>query len=144
MTVLGIGACVYAGYKLKQKGMALVESAKTMSSTSAGTPEVHAQKGGAGSEAAATADVPPYPGSTATEAGGELGPGIGGQEYVTSDPVDKVVVFYKDKFGSRLVVHESEGNAVLTLTSKSGMTTITITRDEDAGQTKITIMRIGK
>jgi hypothetical protein len=146
VTVLGIGACVYAGYKLKQKGMALVESAKTMSSSSAGTPEVHAEKRGAGSEAAAsaTADVAPYPGSTATKAGGELWPGIGGQQFVTSDPLDKVVAFYKDKFGSRLVAQESEGNAVLTLTTKSGMTTITITRDEDAGQTKITIMRIGK
>ena len=149
LTALGIGSCVYVVYRLKQRGGTIIQSA-TSGRTSYGTPEVQIEKGGAGSEAEEVAlkDVPPYPGATATEAGGNLGVagfGIAGQEYTTADAVDKVVAFYKEKLGKKLVIREAEGNASMTLnTGGGGMTTITVTRDEQAGQTKINIMRIGK
>jgi hypothetical protein len=147
--LLGAAAGVYVIYKAKQKVSGIVETAKTMSHNM-GTPEVHLQKGGAGSEAAAAAtrDVPPYPGAEPTEGGGDLSfggmGGISGQEFVTEDPLDKVLAFYKGKFGSKINIQQSEGNAHFQLTTSKGMTTVTITRDEEAGKTKINIARIGK
>ena len=149
LTALGIGSCVYIAYRIKQRGSAIMQGV-TSGRTSFGTPEVQIEKGGAESEAEAiaTADVPPYPGATATEGGGSLGAagfGIAAQEYVTSDSLDKVVAFYKEKLGKKLIIHESGGNAVLQVkTGANGLTNITLSRDEEAGQTKINIMRIGK
>jgi len=141
--------CGYFAYKAKQKLTGMVETAKTISG-SEGTPEVSLEKGGEGSgaEAAATVDVPPYPGATATEGGGQFSfggkGGISSQEYETSDSVDQVLAFYKDKLGSKIRIQESEGKAMFTLATKNGLTTVTITRDTDNEKTKITIARIGK
>jgi len=145
LSALGIGACVYVAYKAKQKATEFADAARS-AAKSIGTPEVHLEKGGEGSEAAAiaTADVPLYPGSTTTEAVGALGAGIGGQEYETPDSLDKVVAFYKNKFGSKIDVEQEEGNTKFMLMTKNGMTIVTMTRDEDAGKTKINIARIGK
>jgi len=148
VSLLGIGACVYIGYRAKQKFSAAVAEVKK-AQTTFGTPEVQAEKGGEGSEAAAAAseDVPPYPGSTATKSGGGVsiaGINMGGQEYETPDPVDKVVAWYKDKFGSKINVQEQEGKAMFTLTGGHGLTTVTISREENAEVTKINIARIGK
>ena len=64
---------------------------------------------------------------------------------MTSDTVDKVVGFYKEKFGNKLTLQESGGNAVMQVkTGANAMTTITLSRDDTAGETKINIMRIGK
>ena len=147
--VIGIGTCVYVVYKAKQKFGGVVGTAPTTSSER-GTPEVQMEKGGAGSqaEAAATVDVPPYPGSTATEGGGQFSfggkGGISSQEYETSDSVDQVLAFYKDKLGSKARIQESEGKAILTLVSKNGLSTVTIMRQAEAEKTKITIARLGK
>lgn len=149
VTVVGIGSCVYIGYRIKQKATAMMESAGT-ATRGLSTPEIHIEKGGAGSEAeaSATAEVPPYPGSTATEAGGELSfggmGGISGQGYETEDSLEKVVAFYKDKLGSKARFQQSGGNAVFTLMTSKGMTTVTITREDEAEKTKINITRIGK
>jgi len=147
--VIGIGTCVYGVYKVKQKFGGMVEPGRTTSSER-GTPEVHLEKGGAGSEAeaAATVDVPPYPDSTATEGGGQFSfggkAGISSQEYETSDSVEQVLAFYKEKFGSKIHIQESEGKAIFTLATKGALNTVAITRDADAEKTKITIARIGK
>jgi hypothetical protein len=147
--VAGMVTCGYFAYKAKQRLTGMVETAKTMSGRE-GTPEISLEKGGEGSEAeaAATADVPPYPGSTATEGGGQFSfggkGGISSQEYETSDTIEQVLAFYKDKLGSKIRVQESEGKAMFTYTSKNGLTTVTITRDAEAEKTKITIARIGK
>jgi hypothetical protein len=149
LTALGIGSCIYVAYRIKQKGSAIMQDA-TSGRGRFGAPEVQIEKGGAGSEAeaVATADVPLYPGATATEGGGSFGAagfGIAAQEYTTSDSVDQVVEFYKEKLGNKLTIHESGGNAVLQVkTGANSMTTITLSRDEEAGHTKINIMRIGK
>jgi hypothetical protein len=149
ITVAGIGTCVYIAYKAKQKVTQFAEAARTPT-TRAGTPEIRMEKGGEGSEAAAAAteEVPPYPGATATKGGGTLSfGGMGGfsaQEYVTDDTMDKVLAFYKEKLGSKLQLHESEGKAMFQVSTKKGLTTVTIVPDEKAGKTKITISRIGK
>ncbi len=155
LTALGIGSCVYVAYRIKQRGAIIMQGTRS-GSMSYGTPEVQAEKGGeesevtGESEAAAVSfkDVPPYPGSKRTGAGGNLGVagfGIAGQEYVTPDSVDQVVAFYKDKLGKKLVVRETEGNATISFAAADGsMTTIIVSRDEEAGETKIKITRIGK
>lgn len=147
--VLVAGAGIYFFYKAKEKVSSIVETAKSVTAGH-GTPELRLEKGGEGSKSAASAtlDVPPYPGSIATESGGgmnlgSLG-GVSGQEFETSDSTDKVVAFYKDKFGSKINVQQSEDTAMFTFTTGNGTTTVTITHDEDAGMTKINITRVGK
>jgi hypothetical protein len=147
--VAGLVTCGIVIWKGKQKFDRVVETAKTISGRE-GTPEISLEKGGAGSEAeaAATVDVPPYPDSTATEGGGQFSfggkAGISSQEYETSDSVEQVLAFYKEKFGSKIHIQESEGKAMFTLATKGALNTVTITRDADAEKTKITIARIGK
>lgn len=147
--IIGAAAGIYVVYKAKQKVTSMVESARTTPG-GLGTPEIRLEKGGEGSEAAslATVDVPPYPGSSATEAGGDFTfggkGGISSQEYETPDSVEQVVAFYKDKFGSKIRIQESGGNAMFTLSATGGLTTVTITREEDGGVTKINISRISK
>jgi hypothetical protein len=141
--------CGYFAYKAKQKLTSMVETTKTTSGSES-TPEISLEKGGEGSEAetAATVDVPPYPGATATEGGGQFSfggrGGISSQQYETSDSVDQVLAFYKDKLGPKADIQESEGKAILTLASRNGLSTVTITRAAGAEKTKITIARIGK
>ena len=149
VSVLAIGSCFYIGYKIKQNIRTVAESSRETTASSS-TPELHLSEGGPGSKAAdaATVDVPPYPGSTPTESGGELSAGLAGaasaQEYETSDGVNKVKSYYKEKFGSEITIIENEGKVTFNYLSSQGMTTVTITRDEGAGKTKINIARIGK
>jgi hypothetical protein len=63
---------------------------------------------------------------------------------VTDDPLDKVLAFYKERLGSRITIQQAEGNAMFQLTTNEGITTVTMTRDEESGKTKINIARIGK
>jgi hypothetical protein len=147
--VVGMVTCGYFAYKAKQKLSGMVEATKTVTSSES-TPEVSLEQGGEGSEAeaAATVDVPPYPGATATEGGGQFSfggkGGISSQEYETADSVDQVLAFYKDKLGSKAHIQESEGKAILTLATKNGLSTVTISREAGAEKTKITIGRFGK
>jgi len=149
LTVAGMVTCGYFAYKAKQKLTGMVETAKTTSGSES-TPEISLEKGGEGTEAeaAATLDVPPYPDATATEGGGQFSfggqGGVSSQEYETPDSVEQVLAFYKDKLGSKARIQESEGKAILTLASKNGLSTVTITREAGAEKTKITIVRIGK
>lgn len=152
ITIVLTAGMIYVGYRVKKKAdefkqtFKMDQSGKSVTIKTPGGPVTLGEtKPG---ESPATADVPPYPGSTPTEGGGSFSVGgaggFSGQEFETPDPVDKVVAFYKDKFGSKLVIHESADNAVLTLTTGTGMTNVTITRDAEAGKTKINISRIGK
>lgn len=62
--------------------------------------------------------------------------------YETSDPMDKVVDFYKSKLGSGASVFQSDKSAVLSLASedKKDNVMITISNDGSDGKTKIGIM----
>lgn len=145
--VLGIGSCLYIGYRARQKLNAMAAGEKQGSIS---LPGIKVETGGQGSQAAtaATQDVPVYPGAAATQSGGSLNfggaGGISSQEYTTADSVDQVVAFYKEKMGSDIVVTESGGNATIQHSTPTGLTTITIVHDASANNTKITIARIGK
>ncbi|HEV2352269.1 MAG TPA: zinc ribbon domain-containing protein [Terriglobia bacterium] len=147
VSVLAIGSCFYIGYKIKQKANSIMMNSRAAASSA---PDMHLSEGGPGSTAAAaaTVDVPPYPGSTPTASGGQLSAGPTGsasaQEYLTDDSVDKVESFYKDKFGSKINIMESEGKVVFNYLTSMGMTTVTLTPDQGTGKTKINIARIGK
>jgi hypothetical protein len=147
--VLAIGSCFYIVHKVKQNVTSIAERARPVTGIT-GTPDMHLSDGGAGSQAAAaaTVDVPPYPGSIPTKSGGELSAGLSGsisaQEYETPDSAEKVMAFYKDKFGSKINIVESEGKTVFNFLSNRGMTTVTVTRDEGTDKTQINIARIGK
>ncbi len=147
MSVLALGTCVFIGYRARQRFNEMSARAKAESSTP-GEINIQAGSQGATTEAGATKDVPAYPGATATQSGGSLSfGGAGGvvsQEYETADSVEQVLNFYKQKLGSSLRVVEAEGNAEFTYSTQTGITTVTITRDEDSGKTKIAIARIGK
>lgn len=148
--VLAIGSCFYIVHKVKQNVSSIAEQVRPTTGITGTTPDMHLSDGGAGSQAAtsATVDVPPYPGSTPTKSGGELSAGLTGsisaQEYETPDSTDKVMEFYKGKFGSRINIMESGGKSVFNFISSNGMTTVTVTRDEGTDKTKINIARIGK
>jgi zinc ribbon protein len=147
--VLAIGSCFYIVHKVKQNVTSIAERTRPADGT-ASVPDMHLSDGGAGSQAAsaATVDVPAYPGSIPTKSGGELSAGpsgsISAQEYETPDSTEKVMAFYKDKFGSKINIVESEGKSVFNFLSASGMTTVTVARDEGSDKTKINIARIGK
>jgi hypothetical protein len=66
------------------------------------------------------------------------------QQYLTDDPMDKVVSFYKDKLGPQASLQEKGGKAVLQVVGASGGTNITVFHDEATGKTKFSITSIGK
>jgi hypothetical protein len=147
LTALGIGSCVYVAYRIRQRAGQVIRSA-TPTRTTYGTPEVRGEEGGAEGEAETIVitDVPAYPGSRAT--GGSTGAaalGIVTQEFTTPDDVDKVLAFYKQKFGNKMSFHRTGDNALLQVKIADGvLATISISRDEPTRPTKINIMRMGK
>ena len=150
--VASIGACVYFGYRAKQRLNTFKQSIQ-MTQTRGGTPEVHMERGEEPEAAApAASEIPVYPGATPLKGGGELSfGGMGGisvQQYETSDPVAQVLAFYKDKLGADIPAAESEGHYRLTVNKMTEkpprMWTIEILEEKDAGKTKITISRMGR
>ncbi len=149
ISLLGVGACIFGIYKAKQKMQQFAQEAKVTHSF--GTPEVTTEKTPAPSETApppvpAVGDLA-YPGSTATQSGGSMsfgGIGVSGQEYMTTDPLDKVVSFYKDKLGPNASLMEQGNRAHFTVTGSNGITTVIIEREESEGKTKISISSIKK
>jgi hypothetical protein len=92
--------------------------------------------------------VPVYPGATALEGGGQLSLGAGGikvQQFTTSDSVDNVAAFYKDKLVAKEVVSLSPGTAMVQGMGANGVvTTVSIATDSGTGKTKFTITSIAK
>jgi zinc ribbon protein len=143
-----IGACVYIAYRVKNRVQGEMQNIHATVQTGQGTQEGHVQTGGgAKTAAAATQDIPPYPGSTPTSSGVSIGGtqgGLSGQEFETTDSMDKVVAFYKDKLGSKASVTESDGKTTFTVFTNNGISAVTITGDESSGKTKINIGHLGK
>jgi hypothetical protein len=152
VTVASIGACVYIGYRAKRAVEQTVKMEEGGKSFKIQTPQGEIKLGEhPRKEGETIAGVPIYPGATALEGGGQFSFGdkfqIGGQDYLTSDPVDKVVDFYKEKYGAKLSVAEDAGHYRLALESgdeeRSGVVTIDVFADEESGKTKITIAHMG-
>jgi hypothetical protein len=149
LTVAGIGACVYVTYRARR---AVDQIKKGETSIQIPTSEGDIRIGGHPTEEGGMiAGIPVYPGATALEGGTQFSFGdklqVGGQEYETSDSVDQVVDFYKEKLGSQMTVVERGGNYVMSLQRgkgrESGIVTINVSADEDSGKTKISISHMG-
>ncbi len=151
VTVAGIGACVYIGYRAKQSLDQTIKVDEAGKSITLKTPKGDIRLGeGSGAEGKSIGGVPPYPGATPVNQGSDLSVGgkslISGQEYVTSDSVEDVVNFYKEKLGPKVSVMEYEGKFQLTLAddAREAITIVHVSRDEDAGGTKIVVSYMGK
>jgi zinc-ribbon domain len=110
------------------------------------TPSGTITAGNTGGVSEADLGVPIYPGATRSEGGMQVNSANSSMVtvvYSTSDPVSKVVDFYKDKLGENTSVIESGNGAVITSgkENKEGLV-ITVTPDTSAsdGHTKIGIM----
>lgn len=112
ITVIGIGSCIYVGYRIKQKLEETVKVDKAGEpgqSVTINTPAGQIKLSDRTSEGNGSeiGGVPAYPESKPIEGGARMSFGgmgeISGQEYQTRDPVDKVVAFYKDKFNDRWI-----------------------------------------
>jgi hypothetical protein len=66
------------------------------------------------------------------------------QEYTTSDSVDQVLAFYKDKLGPTATATQTGGQALVQVLGANGETTVAIKPDSSSGKTHITINTIGK
>jgi len=151
--LLSAGACVYFVYRAKQKMRQFETTIHSTLPMPTGTPQVPAQPGapatapGQPTTPAVDTGVPAYPGATAAEGQGEMSLGVGGvkvQQYTTSDSVDKVVAFYKDKLGSTAMVTQSGQQALVQVVGSNGVINVVIASDAGSGKTKITISTIAK
>jgi hypothetical protein len=151
--LLSAASCVYFIYRTKQRVTQFQKQVQTTFPMQVGTREVHPQP-----VAPAATPAPPagpvvdtgvatYPGATPWGGGAQVsGPNatMKTQEYTTSDSVDQVLAFYKDKLGPSAMVTQSGGQAVVQILGANGETTVAIKTDSSSGKTHITINTIGK
>lgn len=87
-----------------------------------------------------------YPGATTTQGGMKMSTPSGSWitgVFLTSDPKDQVLNFYKAKFGSDSALMETNDAAIMTLKKsekETVMVTISAKPNEDNGKTKIVIL----
>ncbi len=155
VTVAGIGACVFIGYRAKQRlneTIKVDEGGKGITlKTPKGDIRLGESAGGAttGSETNASGAVPDYPGATLVNKGNRMtggGQNVSiGQQSSTSDSVEDVVNFYKEQLGPEITVMEHNGTFTLTRMDKggNGITTIHVRRDEETGETIIVTSHMG-
>ena len=151
VTVAGIGACVFIGYRAKQHLDQTIKVDEGGKGITLKTPKGDIRLGEmAGGGAKPIGDLPPYPGAKPVDKGAQFSVGdkdlISGQEYVTSDSVQDVVNFYKEKLGPKATVSEYDGQFQLSHADKEdkGITVVHVGPDEETGQTKILISHMGE
>jgi hypothetical protein len=93
--------------------------------------------------------IPIYPGAAQGEGGVRMkiaGRTMVTANYLTADPKDKVLAFYKDKAGANAENIMTDTGGVITLTKDSDSITVTVQQspDENHGKTQITIVRAAK
>jgi hypothetical protein len=151
--LVSAASCVYFIYRAKQKVNQLEKQAGVTFPMQLGTREVHTQpvapSAGPPPPAGPAVDtgVPVYPGAIPWGGGTQFtGPNASmkGQAYTTSDSVEQVTAFYKDKLGPTPMVSQSGGQVVVQTLGANGEVTVAITSDAGLGKTKITISTIGK
>jgi len=153
LSLLALGAGVYIYYtRIKPRVTQIENQVHATFPTPTGTREVRTQPVAPAAPTAPTGPVVDtgvavYPGATPW-GGGTLVAGptasMKSQQYTTSDSVDQVMAFYKDKLGSNAMVTQSGGQAVVQTLGANGQITVAITSDAGLGKTKITINSIGK
>jgi len=104
--------------------------------------------GSAAAVSEADLGVPIYPGAIRREGGVQINSGNGSMVtavFSTTDPISKVVDFYRDKVGENASVVQSPTGAVISSgdNNKQGVM-ITVGKEESSGATSITIMRAAK
>jgi hypothetical protein len=104
--------------------------------------------GSAATISAADLGVPIYPGATRREGGVQINSGNGSMVtavFSTTDSMDKVVDFYRDKVGANASVMQSPTGSVISSgdNDKQGIM-ITVGKDASSGVTSITIIRANK
>lgn len=151
--LLSVGSCVYFIYRAKQRVTQFEKQVHATYPVPTATPQAPAQTGTPASPGPSPVPVvdlgvPIYPGATASEGGGQLSLGAGGikvQQFTTSDSVDKVAAFYKEKLGAKEVVSLSPGSAMVQGLGANGVvTTVTIATDSGTGKTQFTLTSIAK
>lgn len=150
--VLGMGACVYIGYRAKQRFNQFQKQVTTTFPMPSGTREVHVQPSApTRSESVQTGPVvdtgvPVYPGAIPAGGSGQMSLGtttVKTQQYLSDDSVDKVAAFYKDKVPDARVI-QSGNEAVVQSIGSGGVLTIGISPDANSGKTKIAISNMTK
>ncbi len=149
---LGIGTCAYFIYRAKKtvgENIQINEGKKTIEIP---TPGGAIKLGETSTETPKDiGGVPVYPGAKAVAGGGQFSFGdkfqVGGQEFTTTDSADKVVQFYRDKYGKDL--NETQADGQYSLMIKSGtqempsMVTINVQPSAESGETKIVMSHLG-
>jgi hypothetical protein len=154
MVIVG-ASCAYMLYRAKQKVSQFEKQVQTSFPSRTGTrggqptenPETPGENPTPGAGPAVNISELSYPGATLGQGANQSifgAAGIKMQEYLTSDSIDTVVAYYKNKLGNNAAVTESGGNAVLQVGGTGGLTTIHIATDSASGKTKITVSSIGK
>ncbi len=150
--VLGMGACIYIGYRAKQRFNQFQKQVTTTFPMPSGTGAVPTQPGApTGSANVQTGPVVDtgiavYPGATPVGQGTTLTMGtttVKTQQYLSDDSVDKVVAFYKDKVPDARVI-QSGNQAAVQAFGSGGVLTIGISPDANSGKTKIAISNMTK
>jgi hypothetical protein len=151
VTVAGIGACVFIGYRARQRLNETFKVDEAGKGITLKTPKGDIRLGESpGAEGKSIGGIPPYPGATPVNQGGDFSVGgkslISGQEYTTSDSVEDVVKYYKEQFGPKVGVMEFEGKFQLTHADdkNEGITIVHVSPNENAEGTKIVVSYMGK
>jgi hypothetical protein len=151
LTVASIGACVFIGYRARQKLNETIKVDESGKGITLKTPKGDIRLGErTGAEAEAAGGALEYPGATPVNKGARFSVGgkdlISGQEYATSDSVEDVVNYYKEKLGPKTSVSEYEGSFQLTHVDeeKQVITSVHVSRDETTGQTKILLSHMAQ
>ncbi len=145
--ILSAASCVYFMYRTRQRVRRYESQFHTTFPTQPGIPGMHPTPSEPAPPSGPVVDtgIPVYPGATPFGGGSQAsGPNgsIRTQQYTTSDSMEKIVDFYKDKLGPNTFVTQAEGKALLQNQSAAGATTVTVSPDSRSGNTLITIMII--
>ncbi|MGO8791612.1 MAG: hypothetical protein ACLQVL_30060 [Terriglobia bacterium] len=148
--MLSAGACVYFVYRAKQRVSQYEKQVRSSiaAQARASQPSTEPSAPASPERTSSVVDtgIPVYPGATALEGQNEV-LGMAGfrlQQYTTSDSVDQVLAFYKDKLGPNAMVTQSGNQASVHVAGSNAAVTIAITVDNATGKTKIAITSIGK
>jgi hypothetical protein len=146
--ILAAASCAFMIYRAKQRVHQLSEQMESSlpTPTFPSSPGQTPSENPGGGAAVDMGDLS-YPGSTPGHGSSQSlfgQAGIKVQEYFTSDSIDAVVAYYKNKLGSNAMVTQNSGNAVVQIAGGGSLTTIHVASDASSGKTKITISSISK